>query len=337
MKRVLVPAFVFLGIALAAPPGALVRFEQAWRLVDEFYWDTNHRGVDWEAVGAEYRERVARAGSWDEVYRLLDRMYGELGDDHSQVLSPAEARAALRGALCLPLPFPDGAPGAGTASSPDAASESAPATKPEDEVDEGADDGSIDWGAFSSRELEDGVAYLRVPHLIDQGIADAVVEAVRRFEARGARGYVLDLRDNPGGLAYVMAEVAGVFMRGLPWRIVTRTKGVTPQPTLPFWGRPLTEKPLVVLINGRVNSAAEGLAGALKRAGRARLVGETTAGNTEVVLPYCFPDGGVAMLASGVLAPIGGATWEGRGVAPDVAVAGEEAQLNRAVELLQSR
>jgi len=335
MKRVLVLAFVFLGIALAAPPGALVRFDQAWRLVDEFYWDTNHRGVDWEAVGVEYRERVARAGSWDEVYRLLDRMYGELGDDHSRVLAPAEARAALRGVLCLPLPFPADAPDSEAASGLDAASESAPTTKPGGEADEGADDGSIDWGAFSSRELEDGIAYLRVPHLIDQGIADAVVEAVRRFETLGVRGYVLDLRDNPGGLAVVMAEVAGVFMRGLPWRIVTRTKGVTPQPTLPFWGRPLTEKPLVVLINGRVNSAAEGLAGALKRAGRARLVGETTAGNTEVVLPYCFPDGGVAMLASGVLAPMGGATWEGRGVAPDVEVAGREIQLDRAIEQLK--
>jgi len=134
-----------------------------------------------------------------------------------------------------------------------------------------------------------------------------------------------------------MAEVAGVFMRGLPWRIVTRTKGVMPQPTIPFWGKPLTSKPLVVLIDGDVHSAAEGLAGALKQAKRATLVGERTAGNTEVVLPYCFPDGGVAMLASGVLAPFQGPTWEGRGVEPDIEVRGEDEQLRRALNLIEER
>lgn len=333
MKRSLALAVVFLGLTLAAPPGALERFDQAWRLVHEFYWDTNFRGVDWEAVGARYRKQVERAASWGEVYRLLDRMYGELGDDHSRVLAPTEARAVLRGAFCLPLPFPVER----TAPAP------APALNTQNKKSEGSagEDGSgqgpSPWGAFSYRVLKSDVAYLRVPNLVDTGLAGELKTAVRKLEDEGVQGYVLDLRDNPGGLALVMAEVAGVFMRGWPWRIVTRTKGVTPQPTLPFWGRPLTEKPLVVLINGRVNSAAEGLAGAFKRAGRARLVGETTAGNTEVVLPYCFPDGGVAMLASGLLAPVGGPTWEGRGVAPDVTVDGEEAQLKRAVELLMGR
>lgn len=333
MRRTLATLLVLLGLALAANPDYLTRFEQAWRLVDEFYWDVNHLGVDWRAVGERYRPQVAEAGSWDEVYRLLDRMYGELGDDHSQVLAPEEARAALKGALCLPLPFPAERPKPALPDASEPAAEQEVAGSPSEDRPDGGEPEPA-WEAFSYRELEGGVAYLRLPHLVEQGVADTLAETVRALEAKGEKGYVLDLRDNPGGLAYVMAEVAGVFMRGLPWRIVTRTKGVTPQPTLPFWGRPLTDKPLVVLINGNVHSAAEGLAGALKRAGRARLVGETTAGNTEVVLPYCFPDGGVAMLASGVLAPIGAPTWEGRGVEPDVVVEDGEAQLERALELL---
>ncbi len=331
MRRTLAALLVLLGLALAANPDYLTRFEQAWRLVDEFYWDREHLGVDWRAVGERYRPQVAAAGSWEEVYRLLDRMYGELGDDHSQVLAPEEARAALRGALCLSLPFPVERPKPARSDGSKPAAEQGPSDSP---GESGSDEGESEWETFSYRELAGGFAYLRLPHLVEQRVADTLAETVRALETKGVKGYVLDLRDNPGGLAFVMAEVAGVFMRGLPWRIVTRTKGVMPQPTLPFWGKPLTDKPLVVLINGNVHSAAEGLAGALKRAGRARLVGETTAGNTEVVLPYCFPDGAVAMLASGVLAPIGAPTWEGRGVEPDVFVQGHEAQLKRALELL---
>ena len=334
MRSLLLALVLASGLAAAAPPDYLTRFDQAWRLVDEYYWDVNHLGVDWRAVGERYRPRVAAAASWDEVYRLLDRMYGELGDDHSRVLAPDEARAALRGALCLPLPFPVERPRPpAPAATPAPADDGAGSGEPEAPAGEE----EAGWDPFSYRRLEGGLAYLRVPQLVEPDVAGRLAEAVRGLESEGVSGYILDLRDNPGGLAYVMAEVAGVFMRGLPWRIVTRTKGVTPQPTLPFWGRPLTDKPLVVLINGNVNSAAEGLAGALKRAGRARLVGETTAGNTEVVLPYCFPDGGVAMLASGVLAPVGAPTWEGRGVEPDLVVAGEEAQLEAAVNLLRGR
>lgn len=323
MKKPLTLLLVLLALVAMADSGSyLRRYDQAWRLVKDFYYDLNYRGVDWDEVGRRYRPKVAAAGSWGEVYELLDEMYSELGDDHSRVISPPDAREALRGALCYPLPFPV---------DPEDVSQE------EEEWNREAqptDDEEYDWGSFEY-SLKGKVAYLRVPNLIDSAIAGDLEYAVRSFEKQNVKGYVLDLRGNPGGLALTMAEVAGVFMRGLPWRIVTRTKGVMPQPTIPFWGRPLTAKPLVVLIDGGVNSAAEGLAGALKQAGRATLVGERTAGNTEVILPYCFPDGGVAMLASGVLAPFKGPTWEGRGVEPDVEVVGKDEQLERALRLIE--
>ncbi|WP_457638131.1 S41 family peptidase [Oceanithermus sp.] len=310
--------FLLLGVFAAPTSAYLNRFDQAWLLVKEYYYDLSYRGVDWDKVGEKYHELIAAVTSWKEVYELLDEMYGELGDDHSRVLSPPEARQALRGSMCYPLPFP---------------------VEPEDTSDEEREWRQLatttedyDWGSFEYT-IKGKVGYLRVPNLVDEEVAGDVEDAVRSLEKQGVVGYVLDLRGNPGGLALTMAEVAGIFMRGLPWRIVTRTKGVMPQPTIPFWGKPVTSKPLVVLIDGGVNSAAEGLAGALKDAGRATLVGEPTAGNTEVILPYCFPDGGVAFLASGVLAPIKGPTWEGRGVKPDVWVSGKEEQLERALQI----
>ena len=80
-----------------------------------------------------------------------------------------------------------------------------------------------------------------------------------------------------------------------------------------------------MLIDGNVNSAAEGLAGALQAKGRATVIGETSAGNVEAVLPFCLRDGSQAWIATGVLAPIGAPTWEGRGVVPDVETSSDEA------------
>ena len=114
-----------------------------------------------------------------------------------------------------------------------------------------------------------------------------------------------------------MMQVAGVFTRGLLWRAITRWSLPLPYPAL---GSPATDLPLAVLVDGDVHSAAEGLAGALQAQGRARVVGATTAGNVEAVLPFCLRDGGQAWIATGVLAPIRGPTWEGRGVVPDLEV-----------------
>ncbi len=96
----------------------------------------------------------------------------------------------------------------------------------------------------------------------------------------------------------------------------------------------IADRPLAVLVDGGVNSAAEGLAGALKLAGRAKVIGEATAGNTEAIVPYCFPEGSMALVAVGVLAPLKGPTWEGRGVAPDLEADPEDA-LNAALRYLE--
>ncbi|WP_220452086.1 S41 family peptidase, partial [Meiothermus luteus] len=178
-----------------------------------------------------------------------------------------------------------------------------------------------------------GVVVVRLDNLVDRSGIDLLREAVRRHEGQ-ARGYILDLRGNPGGLVLHMAEAAGVFMRGVPWRLVGRGLGALPLPTVPFLGPPETQKPLVVLIDRQTHSAAEGLAGALRGAQRAYLIGTRSAGNTEALTPYCFPDGGVALVANGVLAPLSGPTWEGRGVEPDQVEPDPQRQLEAALQHL---
>lgn len=311
--------FLLLALALAQADRAayLERFDWAWRLVADVYYDPAVNGVDWEALGRRYRERVARAKTWAEVYELIAEMYRAIGDDHTRFVPPWEARALLAGGACYPLPYPE------AWSSP----------VPEVEPPEGAS--GEDEGFFGGAEarVEEGVLYLRLPDLVAaenyQVLADAIAE-----HGNEVSGYVLDLRGNPGGVIYEMARTAALFVRGWLWRLVMRGAGAIPEPTLPFWGEPPAKRPLAVLIDGDVHSAAEGLAGGLKASGRAVLFGERTAGNTEALIPYCFPEGAVALVAAGVLAPLRGPTWEGRGVEPDFPTDPDEA-LNAAIRYLK--
>lgn len=142
-----------------------------------------------------------------------------------------------------------------------------------------------------------------------------VQEALDTLTQQGAKAFVMDLRGNPGGLAVEMMRTAGLFQSGFLWRM--RLKGSFPLPLPALGNRPYGQVPLALVIDRNVNSAAEGFSGGLQRVGRARVFGQTSAGNVEAVYPYCFQDGSMLFLASGQLAPFSGKTWEGVGVVPD--------------------
>jgi tricorn protease len=57
-------------------------FEESWTYLRDFFFDPNHNGVDWNAVGGKYQPRVAAAATPDEVRRLISLMLGELNGSH---------------------------------------------------------------------------------------------------------------------------------------------------------------------------------------------------------------------------------------------------------------
>jgi carboxyl-terminal processing protease len=309
--------------ALAQPSTATVgddpRFDAAWRLVAERYWDLTQAAVDWDDARVRFGARPNDAD--DAVDRALEDLYEALGDDHSRFV-PASRVADLRAELGdLPCV------GVFGAAPWDAALAQADAAAPAGFADAPAElrhAGPIAYGRYP-----DGVGYVRMVDLVRAGTAEGLRRAVDALTREGATGLILDLRGNPGGRLVTMMQAAGVFTRGFLWRALTRWSLPLPYPAL---GSPASELPLAVLIDGDVHSAAEGLAGALQANGRARIVGATSAGNVEAVLPFCLRDGSQAWLATGVLAPLRGATWEGRGVEPDLAVEpGEAAEAARAL------
>jgi carboxyl-terminal processing protease len=102
---------------------------------------------------------------------------------------------------------------------------------------------------------------------------------------QGADEYILDLRENPGGLVRAGLDIADMWLDGalVPQTIVrTVNRAGQTSPIETNGGRALTEDPLVVLVNGNSASASEILAGALRDNARAQLVGQKTFGKGRI-------------------------------------------------------
>jgi carboxyl-terminal processing protease len=121
------------------------------------------------------------------------------------------------------------------------------------------------------------VAYIGLSTFGPQTAHVEVAAAIRKQRARGAKGIVLDLRDNGGGLVSEAQLIASMFLDGGP--IVTTRGRSEPTRTLKAKGDPLVgDLPTVVLVNAGTASASEIVAGALQDRKRAKLVGVKTFG-----------------------------------------------------------
>ena len=112
------------------------------------------------------------------------------------------------------------------------------------------------------------------------GAAVVLGREVRRLERQGAKGFVLDLRQNPGGLLDQAVAVSSLFLdRGVVVSLVGRHE---PHEVFRAVGGVATRLPLVVLVDRFSASSAEIVAAALRDNRRATLVGERTFGKALV-------------------------------------------------------
>ncbi len=124
-------------------------------------------------------------------------------------------------------------------------------------------------------------------------------QAISDLDAQGAQAYVLDLRDNPGGYLTQAVDISSYFVKsGTIVRIVTTGADET---TKNATGSVLTDKPLVVLVNGNTSSAAEVIAASLQDNQRATLVGATTLGKGSVQVTHDLSFWRRASLHRGIL------------------------------------
>jgi len=159
------------------------------------------------------------------------------------------------------------------------------------------------------------VGYIRLKQF-NANAAQDMAEALKKLEAQNVQGYVLDLRSNSRGLLMASVAIARQWMdEGVI--VSTKTRGGI-QDVKRANGRALTQRPLVVLVNGGSASASEILSGALQDNHRAVVVGETTFGKGLVQSVRGLSDGsGMTVTIAKYLTP-NGRDIHKHGIDPDV-------------------
>lgn len=154
--------------------------------------------------------------------------------------------------------------------------------------------------------LEDGVGYIRLADFTET-TASELEEALTTLKEQNARGLVLDLRDNPGGLLDQAVSVSNKFLE--KGSLIVYTRGRTPGSDQEYIAnRPSTHDtlPLVVLVSRGSASASEIVAGAIQDHDRGLIVGENTFGKGLVQSIYRISEGnGLALTTAKYYTPSG--------------------------------
>ncbi|MDT4966952.1 MAG: carboxyl-terminal processing protease [Acidobacteriota bacterium] len=313
-------------------------FDEVWSQVNRQFYDPHFNGVDWKVVAARYRARIESSSTDGQMLVVIREMLKELNSSHVgfYALSPEEALTAR--------------------SSTNAAGndKSAPIT----------------W-----KKLTEQVGYLRVERF-DEG-ADAVHLVDQGFGTIGNSPWlIIDLRGNPGGTLSVAMRLGDYIFResrvvgflatreglkhyhvetidrlrveDLPvyaghnvgefFEALRKTGAVAlrtgAQGRTPFSGR------IVMLMDERSASTAEGLLSMVKEAKIATLIGRRTAGALLSAKDIKVTGGWTLRIPEADFRTVGGVNVEGCGVEPDIVVDkrdGEDVELKRALEFIRSR
>lgn len=171
------------------------------------------------------------------------------------------------------------------------------------------------------REEKD-VGYIRITTFNEQtqkGVEKAIAEIQKNIGA-DLKGYIIDLRNNPGGLLDQAISVSGTFLdRGE----IVSTRGRNAEETQRYNARSgdrVKGKPIVVLINGGSASASEIVAGALQDHKRAKIIGTRSFGKGSVQTIIPLGGNGAIRLTTARYYTPSGQSIQAKGITPDVVV-----------------
>jgi carboxyl-terminal processing protease len=173
-------------------------------------------------------------------------------------------------------------------------------------------------------KIEDDVGIVRITQFNEQtsdNLKKAIADISAQAPGNKLRGYVIDLRNNPGGLLDQAIAVSDAFLeRGE----IVSTRGRNPEETQRYNAKPgdlAKGKPVIVLINGGSASASEIVAGALQDHRRATLVGTRSfgKGSVQTIIPLGANNGALRLTTARYYTP-SGRSIQARGIAPDIEV-----------------
>lgn len=171
--------------------------------------------------------------------------------------------------------------------------------------------------------IENDVGYIRITQFTEKtsdGLKNAIDQAIKTIPADKLKGYIVDLRNDPGGLLDQAIAVSDAFLeRGE----IVSTRGRNPDDAQRYVARSgdLTGgKPVIVLINGGSASASEIVAGALQDHKRATIIGTRSfgKGSVQTIIPL-GPNGALRLTTARYYTP-SGRSIQAKGIDPDIQV-----------------
>jgi len=181
----------------------------------------------------------------------------------------------------------------------------------------------IKVASVKSRLLEPGYGYVRLSQFQAHTAEDLLkaVSALKKQAGGKLKGFVLDLRNNPGGVLNAAVGVSDVFLKS---GLIVYTEGRVKDSQLKFQAAPddvLDGTPIVVLVNGGSASASEIVAGALQDHKRAVIMGRQTFGKGSVQTIIPITDRTALKLTTAQYFTPSGRSIQAEGIKPDIELA----------------
>lgn len=186
--------------------------------------------------------------------------------------------------------------------------------------------GVIKLETVKSTTIDGNIGYIRISQF-SEPTADALEEHLKKLLGQGVDSFIVDLRNNPGGLLTSVVQIADMFLKK---GMIVSTKGRDKTQNQQFNANEkalVSDLPLIVLVNGGSASASEIFAGAIKDNKRGILVGENTFGKGSVQSVKELPDGSGIRITTALYYTPSGESIDGKGIEPDEVV--------KAIELSQ--
>lgn len=178
------------------------------------------------------------------------------------------------------------------------------------------------------------IGYLQISSFTDETVINARKE-IQNFLTQDVDGFIVDLRNNPGGLLDASVDITSMFV---DQQVVVREIDQTGEQKSiqATGGRLVDNQPVVLLVNGGSASASEIVAGALQDLGRATIIGEKTFGKGSVQQLVELPDGSTLKLTVAKWYTPKNRSISESGITPDIVIAPDESgeadvQLDRAI------
>src|SRR4051794_8018475 len=184
--------------------------------------------------------------------------------------------------------------------------------------------GIIRVRSVRSRTEGDDVGFIRISQFNEQtseGLKKVITDITTQIQKDKLKGYVLDLRNNPGGLLDQAISVSDAFLeRGE----IVSTRGRNAEETQRYSARPGDQtngKPIIVLVNGGSASASEIVAGALQDHKRATILGTRSfgKGSVQTIIPLGNNNGALRLTTARYYTP-SGKSIQAKGIVPEIEV-----------------